>query len=588
MGKANKNKNKKEKINFLIIFISASILCFYPEKTFSAEDEIQEDYYVNEYQEIESQAALSPSDRVRLNADRVSFNDETGQAFAEGSAVLTYNDTTIMAERIEYDADTQKVQAMPLPDQKVILTKGNRSIRGDNLNYDLNSREGILTGAVSNISVGEDGGVLYIYGSELSAIPWELANERGLVKGTADDYVIQWRDVVLTTCALDHPHYRLESKNITFIPGSKVVAKKPRVYLGNKYLFTSPLDYVVELKRRAVTYSFIPYVQRSSNRGWGGGITGTIGWDTGVLSLGYAWASKAGSEFMFEIHQEIDKNFSILAGIEYSWDDVWRDRVWRPRASLIYENNGWSARVNWSKNEYIEDQKDSEVEFKGRLERRPEIIIKTPYFKSSKYSWLVITAAYGSFNEAIYGLPDSPNIARYGLTFRNYFERTLNEKQHLELFSDTFGAAWFYDSNNADQEVLRSLTGLRYKFGSVELGTAYEKQRVWGESPMYWDQYRDRERIHQKIRFPLGREVYTSFRGSYDLDEKFLDEMIYSIQWVTDCMVWDLHYKDDRTSGGDDKIGLSLSINAFPDSQASFGQDREIDPFERPREFPKE
>ncbi len=577
MAKAYEIKNKK------IIFLFALILFLHHEKIFAAGFE---DYYINEYQEIEQETA--PTDKVTLNADRVSFNDETGQAFAEGNAVLNYNDTQIMAERIEYDADSQKVQAMPLPGQQVLLKNGTRTVKGDNLDYDLNSKEGVLRGAISNVAVGDDGGVLYVYGTELNVIPWELAEERGLVKGTAEDFIIQWHDVVMTTCALEHPHYRLESKIITFIPNKKVIAKKPKVYLGNTYLFTSPLDYVVQLKRRAVTYSFIPYLQRSSNRGSGGGVTGTIGWDTGSASLGLSWASKAGFEFMVELEQEIDEHFSILAGVEHSWDDSWRDRVWRPYASLIYQNNGWSARLNWSKNEYIEDQKNSTEEFKGRLERKPEFIITSPYFKSTDYSWAVVYAAYGTFRENIYGQPEGPNIVRYGLGFRNYFEKLLDEKNKIELFSDSQGAAWFYDSNDSDHEMLRSFTGLRYKIGAFELGTGYERQYIWGESPMHWDQFKKRDRIHQKIRFPLGREIYTSLRGSYDLEENMIDEMLYSIQWVTDCMVWDLHYKNDRTSGGDDKIGLSLSINAFPNSQASFGQKLEIDPFVRPREIPKD
>ncbi|MBQ3446927.1 MAG: hypothetical protein IJG37_04705, partial [Synergistaceae bacterium] len=72
-------------------------------------------------------------EEVRLNADRVSFNDETGQAYAEGSAVLTYQGTSIHAERIEYDPTTQKVHAMPLPGEQVLLSSGGRTIRGDQL-----------------------------------------------------------------------------------------------------------------------------------------------------------------------------------------------------------------------------------------------------------------------------------------------------------------------------------------------------------------------------------------------------------------------------------------------------------------------
>ena len=574
MGKAG-----KKIILILILLIHAVFLC----TGINAAE--FEDYYINEYQEIDVEAV--PEDRVTLNADRVSFNDETGHALAEGNAVLKYKDISIMAERLDYDADTQKVKAMPLPEQKVLITNGQQTIKGDNLNYDLNTREGILTGAATQVPINDGSGVLYIYGDDIDVMPWELALERKLVGGTPEDYLIEWHNVVLTTCALDHPHYRLESKKISFIPGRKVVAKRPRVYLGSRYLFTSPLDYVVQLNRRAVTYSFLPYFQRSDTRGFGMGVTGSIGWDTGHASIGVAWASKTGWETMFEINQDLGNNLSLTAGAEHSWDEEWDERVWRPYASLTYSYKGWSSVLRWSKNEYISDQKDSLTEFKGRLERAPEFIISSPYFRSSKNSWMIISAAYGRFREEIYGQPDAPAVARYGIGFKNYFERLIHEHGNVELFSESEGRAWFYDSNDADHEMFRSFTGLRYNFGSVELGTAYERQYIWGESPMHWDQYKKRERVHQKVRFPVGKEVYLGVRGSYDLDESIFDEMFYSVQWVTDCMVWDLHYKNDRTSGGDDRIGLSLAIKAFPNSPASLGQKIDTDPFERPSEFPK-
>ncbi|MBQ3396759.1 MAG: hypothetical protein IJG55_10625, partial [Synergistaceae bacterium] len=79
---------------------------------------VYENYYVEESSESINEENLPPAtepDTVTLNADRVSFNDETGYATAQGNAILKYKDTTIEAERIEYNADTQKVQAMPLP-----------------------------------------------------------------------------------------------------------------------------------------------------------------------------------------------------------------------------------------------------------------------------------------------------------------------------------------------------------------------------------------------------------------------------------------------------------------------------------------
>ena len=523
------------------------------------------------------------SEQVTLNADRVSFNDETGQAYAQGDAVLTYQDITINAERIEYNSDTQKVQAMPLPGEQVVLTSSGRSIKGDQLEYDLNTREGILSGPVTRLPVGNNS-VMYVYGNEIDVIPWELAKERGLVKGEPEEYFMQWRNVVLTTCALDHPHYRLESKQVSFIPGRIITAKNPRVYLGNTYLFTSPINFSVQLRRRAVQYSFLPFFQRTELKGSGGGLTLTAGWETGRVSLGGSYSGKSGFEFMAEILQQLNDEFSIKVGIEHSWDDVWDEKIWRPYASLMYDKNGWAVRINWSRNEYISDRKDSRYKFKGRLEREPEVIVFAPWYKSSTYSWMRFYASYGRYEESIYRMPSDGVISRYGMGFRNYWERPYGK---VELFTDSRGEVWKYDRDDADQEMLRSFMGVRYKIGAFQLGTGYERQFAWGESPMFWDEYKDRERIHQRARVPLGREIFAAIRGSYDLKENMIDEVVYSLQWETDCMIWDLHYKSDRTEDGDSSVGLSLQVKAFPDRRLSFGKREEIDPFDRPREVPR-
>ena len=538
-----------------------------------------EDYYSGDVRPETSNIAPQ---KVTLNADRVSFNDETGHALAEGNAVLKYDGTTIMAERIEYDADTQKVKAMPLPGEKVVLTNGNRSIKGDQIDYDLNSGEGILEGPSTHLSVGENGESLYVYGGEINVLPWGLAQERGLVKGTPQEYMVQWRNVTMTTCALDHPHYRLETKNITFIPNRRVIAKKPRVYLGNTYLFTSPMDYVVQLKRRSLGYSVLPFIQRTEVKGSHGGITGTVGWETGSASLGVSYGRTAGFEFLAEIEQELNDYFSVRFGTEYSWDDVWDEKIWRPYAILMYNHGGWAAHLKWSDNEYISDKKDSYYEYKGRLDRKPELVVWAPWFRNSKFSWTRIFATAGIYSERLYNVPEEGSFNRYGVGFRNYYEQKLGSG--IEFFANTEGVVLLYDGS--DQEMLRSFIGLRYKIGVFELGTAYERQYAWGESKMLWDQYSNRRRIHQKIRFPIGREVYLAFRGSYDLFESMVDETLYSIQWDTDCMLWDLHYKNDKTRSGNDSIGLTIELKAFPSRSAAFGQKIEVDPFDRPLDVP--
>ena len=539
-----------------------------------------EDYYVRESIGDETAPEIVP-DQVTLNADRVSFNDETGHALAEGNAILQYNGTTIMAERIEYDADSQKVKAMPLPGEKIVMKNGGRTLNGDQVDYDLESGEGILSGPATHLSVGEKGEVMYIYGGEINVIPWELAEERGLVKGTPQDYMLQWRNVAMTTCALEHPHYRLESKLITFIPNRRVVAKKPRVYLGNTYLFTSPLDYVVQLKRRQLGYTLMPFFNKSEIRGSRGGITGTLGWETGSVSLGLSYSRSSGFEYIFEVEQEINRDFAIRVGVEHSWDDVWDEKIWRPYATLMYDHNGWAAHLNWTSNEYLSDKKDSYYEYKGRLDRQPELIVWAPWFRNSQYSWSRIFATIGSYKEKLYQRPEEDFETRYGVGIRNYAEKRAGD---VELFANTEGVLLLYDGT--DQEMLRSFLGARYKIGVFELGTGYERQYAWGSSTMYWDKYSNRRRVHQRVRFPVGREVYLAFRGSYDLFESIVDETFYSVQWDTDCMIWDFHYKNDRTGNGNDSFGLSIMLKAFPSRTAAFGQRIEVDPFDRPDDIP--
>ena len=522
--------------------------------------------------------------KVVLDADRVSYNDETGQARAEGKAVLNYEGATIRAERIEYDAHSQKVQAMPLPGEKVVLQAGDKFLAGDRLDYDLETKEGVLSGAGTSLPVGA--GTLYVHGEEIEVLPWDRAVERGLVRGRPgrpDEYLAEWRNVVLTTCALDHPHYRIESKTISFVPGRSVIAKRPRLYLGNTYLFTSPLDYVVRIDRRAMKYSIMPYLQSSETRGTGGGITGSLAWDSGSLSVGVAVWSRVGTEWMAEVEQALGGGVSVRGGVAYSWDELWDETVWRPYASLSFERDGWRAVLDWSRNEYIQDQKSLRDDYKGRLERRPEVAVRSPWFRISPESWISLSASWGAYREETAALR-SDVISRWGAGFRGYYEKSLGAD--LGLFFKSQGETWFYDKDGADQQMLWGFTGLRYRIGALELATAYERRYAWGEGAMLWDRYRERERLHQKLRFPMGREVFGLVRGSYDLEQSEVDEVHYALQWVTDCMKWELGYTDDRSSGGEGRVGLSLSILAFPDTPASFGQEVDEDPFERPRDLP--
>ena len=135
-----KTRRVKIKSNLLIfVLLCAFALFFSPTYAAASESGTQSD--------------LHP-ENVILDAERVSYDDETGRATAEGDAVLTYQGATIRAERIDYDAATQKVKASPLPGKSVVLQGAGKTVTGEGLEYDLNTGEGVLTGAKSSLPIG--------------------------------------------------------------------------------------------------------------------------------------------------------------------------------------------------------------------------------------------------------------------------------------------------------------------------------------------------------------------------------------------------------------------------------------------------
>lgn len=529
-----------------------------------------------------------PTEKVVLDAERVAYDDETGKASAEGDAVLSYQGMTIRAERIDYDAVSQKVKASPMPGESVILQGVGKQVTGDALEYDLNSREGVLQGAKSSFPLKN--GTLRVWGAGLEVLPYSLAVERGLVKedkraAENGSYIGYWEDVAATTCALDHPHYRIVAKSITFIPGRSVIAKRPKIYLGDTFVFTYPMDYIVNINRKALKYSVMPFFENSTQKGTGMGLSGAYAWSTGFLSLGFAYWSDIDLEWMSGVEQSLGGGFWFRGGIEYSWDESWNQKSYRFHSGLWYEDKGWTAGLRWTWNEFITDQKDSLHKYKGRLSRRPEFTLSSPWFKDPALmdsSWVRFSLAWGQYKEETVDFSNDP-VGRYGVKLQSYFEMPLFSSTSVVAFSNTQGTLWFYDKNGMDQQVLESLWGVRYGWGWLELASAYERRSVWGESPMLWDSYREIQRLHQKVRFPLGREVFLAVRGSYDLNESMIDEVNYALQWISDCMKWELTYRNDRTSGGEDRINLNVVLLAFPNTPASFGQYADDDPFERPQ-----
>ena len=141
---------------------------------------------------------------------------------------------------------------------------------------------------------------------------------------------------------------------------------------------------------------------------------------------------------------------------------------------------------------------------------------------------------------------------------------------------------WYDDEDSNEQEITDAVLGVRWSLGKVDLATAYVRRWVTGETPMLWDYYSDREDIYQKLALPVGKGLSFSVRGGYDLARSELAEMVYALNLKAgECSRWELAYRDDRIEG-EDWVGLSFSITAFPETPVTFGMRELYDPFAAP------
>ena len=519
---------------------------------------------------------------VELNADKIIYDDLSGTASAEGNAVLSYGDVMIYAERIDYDDETGKVIASSLPEKGVTLRNKSHALRGDRLLYDINTTEGVMYGAKTTVVI--DGKPVFIYGDNLEAIPYEIAVERKLIsdKGSfAGDYVIKWDNVSITTCTLDHPHYRLEAKRFIFTPGHRVVVKRPRLYLGEKYAFTYPFDYIINVKRdRSIKAAIFPYASYQSSKGVGVGFSGPITWDSGALSLGALYWSDIGFEWNVALEQRLGKDFSFYGELEYSWDRMWEEKKYRPDLSLRFDQPLWFVQLNWRRNQYMEIQKNVDYQYRGELNTEPEILIGTPWQREGA-GWYRVSAMWGNYqattkNDSGVEVTD-PWTGRLKVTADAYVEA--NAGPIIPFLNFSASAMFYNDDDSMRQDVISAILGLRYNFGNVKLGTAYARNWVSGESPMNWDAEFDNEKIYQMLEIPLGKYFSFNVLGGYDLNASFLEEMNYTLRYLNDCMLWELTFRNDRNSGGENKIFLRIS---FTGTIIEFISDKLFNPFYSP------
>jgi len=511
-------------------------------------------------------AASAGDGRIVLEADRVEFDQASGFAVATGAVCISRDLLRVFAPRIEYSAVDNTIEAFSEPGgKKVVLFHGPQRLEGEHLALDMVSGEGLFRNASGGFPAEK--GEVYASGSDVTttrvkegqrfgSIPGRV--QKGLVTG---DQVYQWRNVGFTTCPAENPHYQLVSKRLVVIPGFRLVASKPAVYIGGKFLLSYPFDYVIDLSNGSRS-QFLPQVMYEGDKGVGVSYGAPLAMgDVNARWKAFLW-SGVGLEAVLSVDHRFSDGIVFFADASYTWDGDRKEKRFRPSWGVDYEFGGWTGRLWWSRAESVEVEKDLGETFEGLIDRSLEFTLLSPWWTLLGVlgRWRLM-GTWGDYEVSSEGGTVKSSSSRLGLGAAYEGETKFGN------VAPFWGAEyWWYDygSPGDSQKVMTVRLGLAWPLGPVTMTSLWRKRWVEGGSPMAWDELSDSEVFYQKAEIPFGEHWSLAVRGGYNLRDSSLDEMYYRLSYDSKCCFRvELVYRDDRV-GEDDWAGMVFVLNAFP------------------------
>lgn len=529
--------------------------------------------------------ASEEESKVNIDADKLSYEDASGIATAEGNVVVKNKNMRMYAPFAKYDTSNEQIEAFSDQYNEVSLLVDGKKLSGNKLNYNVATRRGVMSNAHGKMDA------IFFKGKDLQVMPLDDAVKQKLIstkqrkKTEKDDLVAKWLDVESTTCGFTNPHYKFVAKSIIVIPNKRVIIKQPQVFIGKRMIFRYPFDYVAPIDKREKSGNILPMISYDSNKGVGIGISGPFVWDSGKITVDAAYWTDDIWEAKLKFYQKIGEYVSIFAETERTYNKDDKDILWRPRWGVRYADaNGWSATLMESQRELVETEMRPGMDRRYNVWRSPELQINSPWFNdASANTYFRFMGIWGRYQDNVEYV--KPWVERIGVGLQVYGEPTFASAAIKPFYNASY---WYYDygSEESTQKVGDAVVGLRWNIGAVELGTAYVRRWVSGASPLVWDRYLVREDIYQKVSFSIpGKNSYekwtVSVRGAYDLEEDRLAEMVYSLAYDQHCITWELWARESRPDD-DFSIGVKFYINAYPESELSLGINEIYDPFAVP------
>lgn len=507
---------------------------------------------------------------VHLDADKVTYAEDTGIATADGNVKITNQDIRLFAPYVEYNGNDEVIEAFSDARNNITLFSGANKLTGKHMTYNLATKRGVLTQASGQMEA------FYFKGKDVRVMPMEDAVKQGIItlnvkkkeKASTEDMVAEWLDVTTTTCNFENPHYHFVSKKIIFVPGKKVIIKQPGVYIGKTHVFTYPFDYILSLSQHS-DQSVMPFFDYDSDKGVGAGIKGIVDLgDFGEADIAAMYWTKDIFEAKLRYQREMLEGLFIFAETDRFYNEDDNETLWRPKWGIEYSRpDGWKASLYESQRELVKTEMKAGKEVRYNVWRSPEFNFYSPWYgDQASGGKFRVFGIYGRYQDNME--TSNPWITRLALGA----ELNGSPEMGASVIKPYYGARYThydYESGEETQEVTDGWVGFEWSIGVFSFDSYYFRRWVNGASMMSWDEYEEREDICQTVSFPLpfgaSWEKWKFYvRADYDNISNELAEIVYMLNYTKHCMTWQLWAKDDRS---DDKlsVGLTFYIEAYPE-----------------------
>lgn len=176
---------------------------------------------------------------VEINGDQMEYSITQSKVVALGNVVVKRADTTLMCDRIEFD----RSQNIGVAEGHVVLLRGNSRLTGDKLIYNFSTMKGDFVEA------------------KITSDPFYGAGKQ--ISKEGEKHIVL-KDGYITTCDLDHPHFKLKAKKVDIYQNEKAVARNMTLVFGKIPVFFFP-KYVQDLRHKKPIFTITPGYEKD----WG-------------------------------------------------------------------------------------------------------------------------------------------------------------------------------------------------------------------------------------------------------------------------------------------------------------------------------